>query len=273
MKGIFILLALCANAAYGQIVWQSDFSTGDKTQGRIISLVQTGYGQRGYSIVPPDSAGKWAARFEVYKTDTLIAKGKRQELYFPPYLPFMQQVEWYGVEITQPVWQGADNRPEGNFQIIDSGNATVLINLVHIGNKYQLFQHYRPSADTTYSRIWEVCDDTPGVANYFVLHYVPAIDNTGKIELWRNGRKIFFKNCRDEFWHPVNTPDTYVITGPNASAANKDGMLYMIGKRYFKCGMYKWPYKTTNPGVYPKRAVFISKIKLGGPASTIADFK
>ncbi len=270
-KLISIILITCSQFVHAQILFESDFSNGDKTQGGNLSIGQIGTQPHSCNIV--DSIGKPAARMEVRPTDPELSLSFRSEYQLPQSLPFMKNVRYHGIEITQPYWQGPDPKAECNFQIVDSSSRWVYFEIIHINNNYKVYQHYNYTGDTTYSRSWDLdVADTPGVPNFFVTDFKPSIDNDGYIKLYRNGVPVKFTNCKDEFGHDVDAPDTYVINGPNASTLTTGPGRKMISSWYDKTGEYKYTYKGTDPSTFPKRVVYISKIKLAGEASTINDF-
>jgi len=268
-----VIALLCSFNSSAQILWQTDFATGDKTQGSIISQAQVGAQSWGYNIVSADSIGKVAARLEVRRTDPDVALSKRVELYFPKTLWFYPLVKYYMTEFTQPVWQGNDPKPEINFQMTDS--ADIVVELAHIGNKYELWQHFNYDGDSDRIIKHDVCFDTAGLPNRFVLHFEPAIDGAGIIELFRNGYPVYLTNGRNELNQPigdVGNRNTYMITGPNSTADMSGPTPRLIGGLYFKTGEYKYSWKQVDPGTYTIRVVFVSAVGFGGAATDWRDF-
>ena len=91
---------------------------------------------------------------------------------------------------------------------------------------------------------------TLGAWDDWRIRYVPAIDGSGIIQVYRNGTLVFSH------------------TGPNANAVSGT----MVASRYANFGIYKWRWKT--PGTYypNQRVAYYDKIMLGDSTSTLSTF-
>lgn len=284
MRNLLILLLLISNFSFGQkILFTSNMATGDRTQGGNLPNQQNGLGSipptnRFYCLTfpPVDSIGLLAMRFQVKKTDTLVVGNYRSEVGTNRGQAMANLTYWYETDFATPSWQGNDAAPEVFFQINDSAGFGVKAELVHISNKYYLWCNAYPNGgfplqSNLVGRYYEVGTATAGVIDSFVLNFFPSITSTGRIRLYRNGSQVFLTNGVDQDGNPL--PDTYTINGPNASAIDLGGgNLYALLNMYYKCGMYKYPYNTGTPGIYPYRVMYVTKIKFGGIDCTIADF-
>ncbi|WP_198170171.1 heparin lyase I family protein [Mucilaginibacter arboris] len=80
----------------------------------------------------------------------------------------------------------------------------------------------------------------------FIFHIKWAYNNTGILELWKNGKLVYSR---------LNKPNSY------------NDKLYP----YFKCGIYKWDWEGPSNSVTTERLLYIDEVRIGNEKATYCD--
>jgi len=254
MKTIAVILAiLTCSVSTGQLLVDADFNSGNPTQG----IFQTGklpyYPGRSAQIVSDVvREGAGALRIELHDTDVLRASGRRAEINMPTTSPINPNVRWYAFSHYLSADYISDALPELHMQIADASGLTAPnVALWLTNNRWAINIKYNVSG--TNVEINAPIDNpaaTLGAWDDWRIRYVPAIDASGIIEVYRNGTLVYSR------------------TGPNANAVGGT----MVSSRYANFGIYKWRWNT--PGTYypNQRVAYYDKIMLGDSTSTLSTF-
>lgn len=251
MKHILTILFLLPLIVSGQILVNQNFNTGS------LSPFQTGklayYPGRSAQIVSDVvREGSGALRLELHDTDLLRASGRRAEINMPTGSEVNPDVVWYAWSHYLPANYISDALPELHMQIADASGLTAPnVALWLVNNKWYINRKYNIGAGNV-----EVNTEITGSAatlgawDDWRIRYVPAIDNSGIIQVYRNGTLVFSHN------------------GPNANAVSG----VMVASRYANFGIYKWRWN--NPGTYypNQRVAYYDAIMLGDLTATLSTF-
>lgn len=256
MKPILTILTalLFANSIHAQILVNATFETGNPSQG-VFGTSKLAY-YPGYSCAIDSSIarkGSKCVRFELRSTDPLMASGRRAELNMPTNSPINPNIRWFAWSEFLPPNYVSDPLNELHFQIADNSGLTapnvamwLRNNRWYVNQKY----NYNGTNIETQTEISGNSSATLGGWDDWRIYYLPAIDNTGVLTVYRNGVEVF------------------TTTGPNAN--NVGGSVYP--SRYPNFGIYKWPWN--NPGTYNPnvRILYFDEVMFGDSTATLSTF-
>jgi hypothetical protein len=254
MRKLFtILLILSQLYSEGQILLQAGWESGNVLQGVFSSSSLPYY--PGYSATIDSQyarVGSKSVKFQLNDTDRLVAAGSRSELTLTSTNPLNPSLRWFAWSEYLPANYASDILPEIHFQIADNTGLTAP-NVAMWLRQNRWFINFKYNIGAGNVEIQQEITNsgaTLGGWTDWVIYYLPAIDNTGIVELYRNGTLVYRR------------------TGPNANA--QGGVL--VPSRYPKFGVYKWPWN--NPGTYnpSQRITYVDEVKYGGASSQLSDF-
>lgn len=270
MKNLFVTVLIAASFhLQAQIIFSSNFATKDPRQGGVFNLQQLA--NKPWDLQFIDSAGVWEERFEVRKTDTLQSNSKRAETGAKNAIA--RAARMYRIKQRNPAWQGWDKWPEVLFQLVDENDKTgVELLFVKLYDKFQIWMECYPDSVTHKHMTYDVGVDTIlGQKNDWVLEFIPAIDSSGRIRMWRNGVPVTFFNGTDKITNkPLLNKITTVIRGANVDGI-KVGGIWKPSPLYFKNGCYCSKFLKGN-GDYPFRVNIVELVEFGDSTATISDF-
>lgn len=236
------------------ILLSADFETGDPLQSVFSASSLPVY--PGYSAQIDSSIsrkGTKSCRMELRSTDQLMTSGRRSELTLNSTNPLNPFLRWFAFSVFFPADYISSPVPEIHFQIADNTGLTAPnLAIWVINNEFFINQKYNIGAGNVEVQTKISGDAKLNLGGWddFVIHYVPAIDGSGSIKVYRNGVEVF------------------TTSGPNA---NMQGGV-VVPSRYPKFGTYLWRWNT--PGTYyPNvRVVWFDEIKYGNDTATLSDF-
>ena len=260
-KMLFGLLLIFSLSAKSQLLSWSDWETGDILQNWTFypySLAYTSYTNypNGYSARIDSSfaySGRKCIRFQLRSTDSMVASGKRAEIYTPRNQRVSDSTYWIAWSQYLPLDYKADRLRELHLQISTSSavNPNVAIWLVN-DNFSVNFKYDSAGTGRMVERNFPISSPKAIKGRWvrWILYYKPGLNNTGRTTLYRDRVVVFDR------------------IGANANRVN--GQLETTGK-YFKLGIYKWPWNT--PGIYNpnQRILYYDDVRFYGKNSTIND--
>lgn len=253
MKHIITILLALPLFSSAQILVDADFNTGNPTQG----IFQTGklpyYPGRSAQIVSDVvREGAGALRLELHDTDVLRASGRRCEINMPTTSPINPDVVWYAFSHYLPANYISDALPELHMQIADASGLTAPNVALWLWNNKWYVNRKWDTGSGPQEVLTEISNSTAELGGWvdWRIRYVPAIDGSGIIQVYRNGNLVFSH------------------TGPNANAVSGT----MVASRYANFGIYKWRWNT--PGTYypNQRIAYYDAIMLGDSTATLSIF-
>ncbi|NID12290.1 polysaccharide lyase [Fibrivirga algicola] len=253
----FVLLAtLAAGQQRLPIMTKLDFET---------TLLSAGWGAEtccAHSVQRSDSirrAGTYSGRFELQKTDPIIANGSRSEVRYKPDSSLRVE-RWYGFSVFLPT----DYKPDPDPEIIAQWHEVPDVQLgetwrsppIALFSENGLWRLHviwaKEPVNTNQTRsgdkFIELGAVEPGVWTDWVFHIRFSWLDDGLIEVYQQGRLL------------ASFP------GPNAYN-DKSGT-------YFKAGLYKWGWMPKNDrggSTTTKRVVYFDEIRIGNERATYRD--
>ena len=203
----------------------------------------------------PVRAGKYAAKFIIRKSDSLVAGSYRAELK-QEIMPVNAE-RWYGLSIYLPGSYIPDNIPESLFQWHNVPN----FNSGEHWGKYKFQNPFR--LETNNGRLYFVhqYSSIPSYPNSpvqskaydlgayetgkwidWVVHFKLSFKEDGLLEIWKDRKKVL------------------TLTGPNYYN-DESGP-------YFKMGIYKWGWSRNKPSQTEERIVYFDEVRVGSAESS-----
>jgi hypothetical protein len=200
-------------------------------------------------------SGKSAARFELAKSDSSTWPNVRSEVYSGP-CPYSEM--WFGFSTYSPTNVTGDGNAHIFFQLhgtddaCDNSRSPVLDLRVEADSFRSVILWDADSCNTNTTKDGQISYNlgkfTPSVWDDWVMHIRFAYDNTGIVEMWRNGIKVIDRqnapNCYNDFYRP-----------------------------YPKFGIYKWGWtpQWASYSPYDVLVLYLDNIRMGGPTSNYGE--
>lgn len=231
----FLLLSFTLSPTHAQakVIFNGDFETGNTSQFR---RSETCCSYSVQAVTSPVRSGKYAARFELRRTDADVANSKRAEILPPsPYdgsniTGGVGDERWFGFSIFIPKDWVDDNTSaeELVWQVHDIPDScedfrSPPVSLLVIGGNFVFEKEWDSRACTPGNRMegvkrFPIGALKKGQWNDFVVHVKWSYGSDGFTQVWRDGTML------------VNDK------GPNFYNDTSDG--------YTKIGIYKWTWKS-----------------------------
>jgi hypothetical protein len=210
----------------------------------------------GVTFVAPDENTKnIAARFELRKTDPIVAEGKRAELAGKPET---KANRWYGMSINLPADYDTDSIPETIVQWhgtpdtdLGETGTNAPISLQTRNGQYILKVQWATSPVNDHknidgSKLFDLGPVDKNKWTNFVFHINYSHQSNGVVYVWRDGIKLVS------------------YEGPN-SYNDKS-------YPYFKFGIYKWGWDNdSNNSSVTKRVLYMDNIRIGDENASYED--
>ncbi len=213
-------------------------------------------------------SGNAAVRFEIRVGDLCNNNSARAELQITAGNPLIAGTTdfWYAFSTFFPADYASDEVPELFTQVLandwdDTGHTGLPMGLWITNDQVSLKREWWPDGETQHLQSHDVEPLIKGEWVDWVFHVVPAVDETGLIQIWSRTQYASPGALNEEGYEMK-----LEVLGPN----------WMQGfmQPYFKVGAYKWKWNPSEPGPFDPdvRVFWLDEFKIGDSTSSIEDF-
>lgn len=243
------------------ILVKADWESGDILQGVFAQFSLCNQPNDGKISTDFARTGTKSMRFELNQTDKVCGGSMRAELYVQGSKAITPKLQWFAWSNLLPAVYAKDKNAEGHFQIHSKDSPTAgspLFELWLQDDAWYVQQSFNLTATgKATQRLVKIGSVDKGKWNDWVLHYVPSVNATGVLQLWRNAALVY----------NVQGPNFNNVIDPTTQKLVPEG----IG--YPKFGIYKWPWaKKSNWNSVTKRVTYVDRVMMGDENCTLKDF-
>lgn len=171
-------------------------------------------------VTTPTRSGGHAVRFQLDRSDPIVAASSRAELVDTTAVPANAE-RWYGFSVYLPsaVWQ----KPDPSAEILAqwhhaANNGSPPLSLTSRNGKWEISQHWEELGQDGKHTV--VANQQVGRWTDWVFHIRWSEGTKGLVEVWKDGVRVFQQTGKNKYADGAGT--------------------------YFKFGIYKWDW-TSNP--------------------------